>query len=642
MLPTFLRNPGLRLVFFGGKGGVGKTTTAAAASILLAEQHPDRKILLVSTDPAHSLADSFEQALSDAAIPSRSQQNLFLREFDASKAFASFRIRHGREIKIIAETGTCFGAEDINRLFNLSFPGIDEMMGILEIVDWMDNYDTVVIDTAPTGHTLSMLRLPPILQKWLGVLVLMGEKHHLLEEHFARRRSDNEADSFIKATHDKLTRVGNLLRDARSTEFVVVTNPEEMVLEETERLLRALAALKIPVLTLVANRVCVAGSCPFCQRRRARQSPFLERLALKSAYEIVPLPVLPYEVKGVAKLKVLASALTARGDTMAPAAPQKAVPLEFKERLPARDVDNARFLIFSGKGGVGKTTASAASALFLAERNKARTYKLYSIDPAHSLGDCFQRPVGDGGSQILPNLSVYELDAEKLYLAFQEQYRSAINNLFDDLAGRPSHDRGMDLGHDRKLLNELFQTAPPGLSELMALQQVILELGTTDRVIVDTAPTGHFVRFLELPPLIRDWLGTIFQLLLKYKAAARLGSAAQSLVNLSKDLRTVSAIMTDPQQTAVIVVTMPKAMAVAEAQRLLASLDKYKIKCDDMVVNMAAQAGDCGFCAARAAEEAQWIEKGKKLRRSAAVVPYLAQETCGVENLRQFGRMLWA
>jgi arsenite-transporting ATPase len=183
--------------------------------------------------------------------------------------------------------------------------------------------------------------------------------------------------------------------------------------------------------------------------------------------------------------------------------------------------------------------------------------------------------------------------------------------------------------------------APPGLSELMALHQVILELGKTDCVIFDTAPTGHFVRFLELPPLVREWLKAIFQLLLKYKVVVRLGKAAEKLVNLSKDIRSVMDIMTDHKKTAVVVVTIPKAMAVAEAQRLFESLDRHEIRCDDVVINMATQIGDCVFCTACAADEAVWIEKAKKLCKSAVVIPYLAKETCGVENLREFGRMIW-
>ncbi|MEI8314106.1 MAG: ArsA family ATPase [Verrucomicrobiota bacterium] len=642
MPATYLINESLRLIFFGGKGGVGKTTTAAASALLLAERYPAKKILLVSTDPAHSLGDSFDKKLSDEAVLSDSHANLSLREFDAPKALESFKKKYGHEIKLIAERGTYFEYEDISPFLDLSFPGIDEVMGIFEILKLTSKYDMVIVDTAPTGHTLSMLKLPAILKKWLGVFALMGEKHHVLEDHFAKRRSNNEADAFIEMMNTRLTRVSNLLRNARETEFVVVTNPEEMVLAETERLLHALSALKMPpVMTLVVNRVYEGSGCPYCERRSAQQSLFVERLGQKSSYKKVLIPVFPLEIKGITRLKMFASALMGFSHPIADAVSHKVAAHKFNERLRLNDVDKARFVIIGGKGGVGKTTASAATALALAERNKDRTYKLYSIDPAHSLGDCFKRQIGGKGLQILPNLSVYELDADKLYLEFQEEYRSAVNELFDQFAGGSSPDRGVDLGYDRELLNELFEMAPPGLSELMALHQVILALGKTDCVIFDTAPTGHFVRFLELPALAREWLKAIFQLLLKYKAVMRMGSVAVKLVTLSKDIRAVMDIMTDHKKTAVVVVTIPRAMAVVEAQRLLESLDKHEIKCGDIVVNMAAQVGDCDFCTACAADEAVWIEKAKTLCKSTVVIPYLATETCGIENLREFGRMIW-
>lgn len=639
--PTFLTNEDLRLIFFGGKGGVGKTTTAAASALLLAGQNPAKQIVLVSTDPAHSLGDSFDRTLSDASLRSDSHPNLFLREFDAASAIEAFKSNHGREIKLIADRGTSFDREDINRFFELSFPAIDEVMGILEIVKLTTEYDTVIVDTAPTGHTLSMLKLPATLKKWLGVFTLMGEKHHLLEEHFAGRRSHDEADSFIETINDQLTRVNTLLHNARETEFVVVTNPEEMVVAETDRLLRALSALKIPVRTVVVNRVSGAGGCPCCERRSARQHPLLERLAQKSACRSVTIPLFPSEVKGSAKLKLFASVLTGRGGALAEPAPQKVAARKFDERLSFNDLDQAGFVMIGGKGGVGKTTTSAATALSLAEKNKDRTYKLYSIDPAHSLGDCFKRAIGGQGLQLLPNLYVRELEADKLYRAFREENRAAVNNVFDQFAGGSSSDRGLEFGYDREMLTELFEMTPPGLSELMALHQVILELGKTNCVIFDTAPTGHFMRFLELPPLVREWLKAVFELLLKYKAVVRLGPLAEKLVKLSKNIRSVMDIMTDPEKTAVIVVTIPRAMAVAEAERLVEALDRHHIRCDNIVINMATQAGDCGFCAACAAAEAVWIKKTKTLRKGAAVVPYLAGETCGVEALREFGRLIW-
>lgn len=640
----------LQLIFFGGKGGVGKTTMAAASALLIAEQHPDQKILVISTDPAHSLGDSFEKKLGDEPVPADSGSNIFLREFDAARALDAFKEKYSREIKLIADRGTYFDGEDINSFFNLSFPGIDEVMGILEIADLVDHYDTVIVDTAPAGHTLSMLKLPAVLKKWLGVFAHMGEKHHILEEHFARHRSFDAADAFIETISKKLTRVDVLLRSVSETEFVVVTVPEEMVLDETNRLLHELFALKIPVRRLIVNRVVSGGRCPTCERRAATQGPYLEKLLSKASYEKTIIHLFPSEIKGIAKLKMVASGLFAGAGK--PPSADKAVgtppstPLCGWSRLPVEDIAHADLIMIGGKGGVGKTTTSAATAMKLAEKNTDRTYHLYSIDPAHSLGDCFQKSVGDKGVQVLKNLRVCELDADKVYLQFQEEYRSAINEIFDHFVGGLSPGRGMDLGYDRELLNELFEMAPPGLSELMALHQIISDIGSASQrpptcILFDTAPTGHFIRFMELPALVRTWLKAIFELLLKYKGVVRLGEVAEKWVALSKNIRAVVDLMADNKRTAVIVVTLPKAMAVVEAERLLKTLDDFHIRCNDIVINMATMAGDCEQCAAFAADEAPWIAKARKLRRHAVVVPYLVKDTGGSENLKEFGGLIW-
>jgi arsenite-transporting ATPase len=146
---------------------------------------------------------------------------------------------------------------------------------------------------------------------------------------------------------------------------------------------------------------------------------------------------------------------------------------------------------------------------------------------------------------------------------------------------------------------------------------------------------------MELPALVRTWLTAIFELLLKYKGIVRLGEVAEKMVTLSRQIRAVADWMADPKRTAVIVVTIPKAMAVAETGRLLKTLDDFHVRCNDIVINMAAQAGGCDQCAALAADESDWIGKARRLRRHAAVIPYLAEDTTGIENLKRFGGRIW-
>ncbi|MDP3182793.1 MAG: ArsA family ATPase, partial [Desulfobaccales bacterium] len=157
---TFLKNTRLRLLFFGGKGGVGKTTCAAAAALRLARTRPTDTFLLVSTDPAHSLADS----LADFRPP----PNLRVLEFSAQECLEAFKARNRGKFAEIAARGTFLDDEDISRFLDLSLPGLDELMAMLEISRWAEagDYATIIVDTAPTGHTLRLLMMPELIRHW--------------------------------------------------------------------------------------------------------------------------------------------------------------------------------------------------------------------------------------------------------------------------------------------------------------------------------------------------------------------------------------------------------------------------------------------------------------------------------------------
>jgi len=172
--PDFLLDAELRLLFFGGKGGVGKTTCASACALQLAHSHPERLYVLVSTDPAHSLLDCFSGALPPA--------NLTLREIDPQACLLRFKALHEDHLRTIALRGTFLDASDIGQLVDLSMPGMDEMMALLEIVAWVkeDRYACIVVDTAPAGHTLRMLELPAMMVQWIAALDAMLAKHRYL------------------------------------------------------------------------------------------------------------------------------------------------------------------------------------------------------------------------------------------------------------------------------------------------------------------------------------------------------------------------------------------------------------------------------------------------------------------------------
>src|SRR5205085_3813203 len=159
-----------RFSFFAGKGGVGKTTCAAAAAVVAAER--GRRVAVVSTDPAHSLGDALGRRLGSAPrrVPTRTGR-LDAIELDADRALARWLARRRPILRTIAERGTYLDDEDLERLLRLSFPGVDELMALVELARLAGRgaYDEVVVDTAPTGHTLRLLDMPQTLQRIAAV-----------------------------------------------------------------------------------------------------------------------------------------------------------------------------------------------------------------------------------------------------------------------------------------------------------------------------------------------------------------------------------------------------------------------------------------------------------------------------------------
>src|SRR5215510_942167 len=229
-LPSHLSSS--RYFFFGGKGGVGKTTSATATALLLLKfAKANDKILLFSTDPAHSLSDSLGTTVGDrlVQVSSHRRAKLFAFEMDSKMALDDFRKQHGPVLAEIADRGTLLDKSDINELLNLSLPGLDEVMALFELseLERASEYSHIVIDTAPSGHTSRLLRLPEVFNRMVGALDRMAEKHRYLIAQFARRRAPaDEVDLFLQDLTERIERVRRLITDQQQTNFALVAIPE--------------------------------------------------------------------------------------------------------------------------------------------------------------------------------------------------------------------------------------------------------------------------------------------------------------------------------------------------------------------------------------------------------------------------------
>lgn len=648
---SFLNNEALRLLLFGGKGGVGKTTLAAATALHWASQKAERKILVVSTDPAHSLADSFNQPIGDELTPIVGVSNLFAMEIDVARRLEEFNRRYGDVLKTIADRGTYFDQEDIAEFFNLSLPGLDELMAVIEVAGLVkgNHYDLVILDTAPTGHTLRLLAMPQLMTQWLHVLDLVLAKHRYIESAFRRYRLD-ETNVFLNDMAADLSRLNDLLGDASATEFVPVTIPEAMSVAETVRLLEGLRDLHIRVRTMVVNRVISPGECPFCKARRARQERSLEEITNRfSDWNLLLVPLFPRQVCGQESLRGTIRAMLR--DEPPPSTPSlfSSLPLLLSDKgkgvrwssiQGGMDLTEQQLLLFGGKGGVGKTTIAAATALHLARQNDGKKTLLFSIDPANSLSDSFDQPIRDEIQPIvgISNLFALEMNATDLLEELKRAYVAEINEVFDAFLGST-----FDAPFDRKVMEELITLAPPGLDELMALMKIMdfVDEEAFDSYILDLAPTGHTLRFLEMPELVRQWFIVIFRLLLKYQGVVSLTRVAELLRDKSKQMRKVAHLLTDAGCCQFIAVTIPEVMAVLETGRLLRRLAELSVTCRWVVANMLVSPSQCTFCSTVRNEQQPYLEEISVLAPGLIQVPLFAHEIRGVTGLSEVAETIF-
>ncbi len=648
-----------RFTFFGGKGGVGKTTCAAAAAARAASE--GRQVLVVSTDPAHSLGDALAVKLDSR--PRGVSPGLFAVQLDADRALERWLREREDAFRVIADRGTYLDDEDIESLFSLSLPGVDELVGLVELARLarVAAWDEVIVDTAPTGHTLRLLEMPETLHRLADVLDDMQAKHRFLAASLGRGFRPDFADRTIAEIESEATALRSLLVDPLRSAFTWITLPERASLDESIDGIDALERIGIRVSTVVVNRVwpLPARPCPLCSPRvraeaacKWRASRDFSRARRLEIPAVVPQPIGPRPLEDLArsvrelraeKPRGARTGAIARGRSTrfrAPFAPPR-LRRDRRLELPA----SLELVLVGGKGGVGKTTVACAMALETATLEPKKRLLLLSTDPAHSLGDVLGRAVSDE-AEPLPegpkNLHVRELDAKGAFRRERERYRRAIDEAFAALF------RGhLEPTFDRAVLRDLFELAPPGLDELFALTSIASALDRTrgargkgyDRVIVDTAPTGHTLRLLALPETALSWVHAVMRILLKYRHVIGLGELAAELTALAGRMRALSALLADPARASFVVVTRPAELPCAETERLVRELRRISIGIGALVVN-AVNIPHCARCERASRHERPYVDRLSRLAERARVpaiaVPASYPPPRGAAELRNF------
>lgn len=272
-----------KLYFFGGKGGTGKTSLSSAFALMLARR--GKKVLAVSTDPAHSLADAFDTTLSDS--PTQLEQNLFALEVDASAEARRYVDGIRERMKDLVSPAI---VEDLNRQLDQSAasPGSEES-ALLDrfstIMTWAGkDYDAIVFDTAPTGHTLRLLELPEALGLWMTHLMNKRQKAMDLIRHASHYETDlkNQLrdDPLFETLSRRRTQFYNartVLTDPQVTTFFLVMAAEKMPLLETGRAVTRLSEAHIPLGPVVINKVLPQETGPYFETLRAKQAQWIAK-----------------------------------------------------------------------------------------------------------------------------------------------------------------------------------------------------------------------------------------------------------------------------------------------------------------------------------------------------------------------------
>jgi len=313
----------------GGKGGVGKTSCAASLAVKFANNgHPT---LVVSTDPAHSLSDSFAQDLAGGALVPVEGPNfpLYALEINPEKAREEFRganqknggsgvkdLMDGMGLGMIAEQ---LGELKLGELLDTPPPGLDEAIAISKVMQFLESeqyssFTRIVFDTAPTGHTLRLLSLPDFLDASIGKILKLKQKiasaTSAIKSVFGQEQTQDDAADKLQRLRERMIKVRELFRDTDSTEFVIVTIPTVMAVSESSRLRASLKKENVPVKRLVVNQVLPpsASDCKFCAMKRKDQTRALDMIRSDpelSGLTMIQAPLVDVEIRGVPALQFL-------------------------------------------------------------------------------------------------------------------------------------------------------------------------------------------------------------------------------------------------------------------------------------------------------------------------------------------------
>ena len=587
MYQTFKPKENVRtpFLFFTGKGGVGKTSTACATAVALANQ--GRKVLLVSTDPASNLQDVFNVELSSEPVEIPNVENLFASNIDPEEAARAYREKTiGPYRNKLPDSVVNQMEEQLSGACTVEIAAFDEFSHLLADDNILNEYDHVLFDTAPTGHTLRLLSLPTA---WTGFL---DEGTHGASCLGPLSGLEDKKDMYQKAVES--------LSNREKTTLMLIARPEQSSLVEANRASEELRNIGVQNQMLIINGLFQSHmqddkvSVAFYERQQKALNKIPEEL---KQLKILSLPYVSYSLTGIDNLRKLVSDHPFVETEEISDTTELIQLSKLNGLVQDFTASNTRVIFTMGKGGVGKTSIASAIAVGLTEKGKK--VHLTTTDPAAHLDYIFK----DNSKR--ENLTISSIDPEKEV----EKYKQEVL----EQAGKDQDEEGLAY-----LKEDLESPCTEEIAVFRAFAKVV-EKSEKEIVVIDTAPTGHTLLLLDSTEAYHK------------EMSRSTGDIPESVKKLLPRLR-------DPEETDVVIVTLAEATPVIEATRLQEDLKRAQIDPKWWVINQSLYGTDTEdpVLKGRAVAEKQWIKKVKEeLSDRCALVPWMEEEKIGYHNLKE-------
>lgn len=563
-----------KYLFFTGKGGVGKTSTACAVAVTLADQ--GKKIMLVSTDPASNLQDVFETELNNKGVAIDKVPNLVVANFEPEAAAEEYKESvlapyRGKLPEVVLQNME----EQLSGSCTVEIAAFNEFSSFITDEKAAEAYDHIIFDTAPTGHTLRMLQLP---SAWTNFI---SESTHGASCLGQLSGLEDKKEVYKLAVDN--------LADEKKTTLILISRPETSTLIEAERASIELQDIGVNNQLLVVNGVLQEHDDNLSNMIYDKQQNILkgmpEGLKTLETYEI---PLRPYNVTGIENIRAFLNS----GETKYSGEKLSINNIPTLTNVIEDLYETGKKVIFTmGKGGVGKTSIAATIALELAKKGKK--VHLTTTDPADHLKFVLKETHG---------ITISKIDEKKELEKYTEEVLSkARETMSDD-----------DIAY---IEEDLRSPCTQEIAVFRALAEIVA-LSEEEVVVIDTAPTGHTLLLLESTQSYNN------------EIARSQGDIPESVKNLLPKLK-------DKNLTEVLIIALAEATPFYEAKRLEEDLDRAGIHSKWWIINSSFYATNTTnkVLKAKASNEVQWIEKINEVSKgNLAIIKWTPEELKG-ENL---------